>query len=282
MSSVADNRILFAYLCEGLALVGDGVPAAAVEASALELGLAASPLAVIDDLSLKRFDDALHQELHELEEAGAGKGHTPAHDHGHSHGVSPGGHGHDHDHGHDHHHDHGSEVGHDHSSPHHQGHGHDHSAAPGPAPAAKTHPHKVKSERMPESAVYVIEKMAHGFKGLGQSAGGGFYDHKSDGSRSLWSGLKTFERGSRRIPAEDLADRLLYATALEAVRGIGSTGADGDSSGPEIRPESALREIDRIGRERFVERARELASRYGGRFEPPPLLIDKTASGGPW
>ena len=42
---------------------------------------------------------------------------------------------------------------------------------------------------MPESAVYVLEKMSHGYKRLGRAWGAGFYDYPADGPKALWSGL---------------------------------------------------------------------------------------------
>jgi hypothetical protein len=71
---------------------------------------------------------------------------------------------------------------------------------------------------MPDPAVYVMEKMAHGYRRLGRDAGAGFYEYEDDGSVTLWSGLKAFERRGDKVPEEDVRDRLLFIQALEAVR----------------------------------------------------------------
>jgi 3-hydroxyacyl-CoA dehydrogenase/enoyl-CoA hydratase/3-hydroxybutyryl-CoA epimerase len=70
---------------------------------------------------------------------------------------------------------------------------------------------KVVSVRFPEAAVYVIEKMAHGFHRGGRAAGGGFYDYPAGAEPQLWSGLKVFARGAREVDDASLAERLRAA-----------------------------------------------------------------------
>lgn len=294
------QRVLAAYLNEAMALLGDGVPASKVEQASLAAGMRRPPLAMLDSQSLARTDELLHEELHELE---AAAGH-----HRHEHG-----HGHDHDHPHDHPHDHGHEHGHEHHHGHeahahahghsHQheaahGHGHDHPDTSAAAAAAATRPragghahkhaHKVKSKRMPESAVYVMEKMAHGYRRMGKAAGAGFYEYEDDGTESLWSGLKAFERRSAKVPDDDVRDRLFHIQALEAIRcreegviaslseadaaAVVGWGFPGESGGPAAWIEAA-------GVAAFVARCRELAERYGERFEPPPGLAKVAEAG---
>jgi 3-hydroxyacyl-CoA dehydrogenase/enoyl-CoA hydratase/3-hydroxybutyryl-CoA epimerase len=136
---------------------------------------------------------------------------------------------------------------------------------------------------MPEPAVYVLEKMAHGFSRMGRAHGAGFYDYPSDAPASLWSGLKVFARSSRRAPSRELAvERLLYAQAIEAVRclqeGVIASVHDADigsihGCGFPASTGGAAQFVNRIGTSSFVERTRELASRFGDRFEPPALLV---------
>ena len=143
---------------------------------------------------------------------------------------------------------------------------------------------------MPESAVYVLEKMAHGYKRMGRAFGGGFYDYPESGPKELWSGLKTFERGGRVVPPEDVRDRMLYAQALETIRclqeGVLASSRDANVGailgwGFPAYTGGPVQFVEHIGGHRFVERARELASRYGERFEPPVLLLERIASGTP-
>ncbi len=156
--------------------------------------------------------------------------------------------------------------------------------------AAKRHTHKVKSKRMPESAVYVLEKMAHGFRRMGRAAGAGFYDYAEGETPQLWSGLKTFERGARQITADDVRDRLLYAIALEAVRclqeGVVASGADADiasvaGAGFPASNGGAIGFVNAVGVGPFADRAQALSQRFGPRCDPPALLIDRAQRGIP-
>ncbi len=350
------SRVFGTFVNEGMALLGEGVPAAVVENAGWQIGMPVGPLAVLDEVSLKLADDVLHQELADLEREAAGHA---DHDHDHGHGHECGhehdhgddhGHGHDHEHGshehehghhdhahgerhshgheHEHEHAHGSAEahkhehghGHDHEpehahahSSHEHSHGHDHhkddhshdhdhdhgqtkSAPSRPAAAAAAtrpahrHVHKVKSRRMPESAVYVLEKMAHGFKRMGRAHGGGFYDYPEDGEKSLWPGLKVFERGARPIPLEDMKDRLLYVQALETIRclqeGVLQSTRDANIGsifgwGFPAYTGGTAQFVNHVGVPAFVARARELAARYGERFEPPALLLKLLDEGKP-
>ena len=143
---------------------------------------------------------------------------------------------------------------------------------------------------MPEPAVYVMEKMAHGYRRLGRDAGAGFYEYDDDGSVTLWSGLKAFERRNVNVPEVDVADRLLFIQALETIRcldeGIVGSVTDADTGsvalcGFPAATGGALQFINRLGTARFVERAQELAARYGDRFLPPARLKDLAGHGHP-
>ena len=136
---------------------------------------------------------------------------------------------------------------------------------------------------MPEPAVYVMEKMAHGFRRMGRDAGAGFYEYEDDGTASLWSGLKAFERRTTKLPVEAIRDRLLFIQALEAVRcvdeGVIGSIADADAALVHLGlfPAEAGgpgKFINRLGARAFVERARALAASHGERFEPPASLVD--------
>ena len=137
---------------------------------------------------------------------------------------------------------------------------------------------------MPEAAVYVMEKMAHGYRRMGRDSGAGFYDYADDGSATLWSGLKAFERRNVNVPEEDVRDRLLFIQSLEAVRcleeHIVESAADADAGsiglcGFPAASGGAVQYVRQVGTAKFVARARELAARYGDRFLPPARLIEE-------
>jgi 3-hydroxyacyl-CoA dehydrogenase / enoyl-CoA hydratase / 3-hydroxybutyryl-CoA epimerase len=129
----------------------------------------------------------------------------------------------------------------------------------------------------------VIDKMIDEYGRPGRSRGAGFYDYRDGRRERLWPGLyQHFAVAGREIPLRDMQERMLFIEAIEAVRclqegvltapaeanigsilGIGFPGWTG----------GVLRYIDQYpgGRAGFAARARELADRYGERFEPPPL-----------
>ena len=85
-----------------------------------------------------------------------------------------------------------------------------------------------------------------------------------------------------------MIDRLLYARAIETARCVeeGVVVKTNDANvgsifGWGFAPWSGgtLQFINATGVARFVERAQELADKYGERFTPPQLLKDMAASG---
>lgn len=264
------RRLARCYANEGLALLGEGVPASLIESSAVEAGMETGPLAMMDAMSLEEADRLLHGAQHEHEHGHAhGHGHEHAHGHGHAHAHA---HAHDdehvHEHGHEHEHGHGHHAGHGHA------HGHAHDHAHESAPAAQAH-------GMTEEAIYVLEKMAHGFNRMGRQAGRGFYDYDEGEPPELWSGLKVFERRRVSIPPEDIRDRLLYRLSLESMRcleeGVVASAADANLSsilgvGFPQASGGAIAFADRAGASAIAARSLELAERYGERFAPPARL----------
>ena len=302
------DRIRHAYLNEGLALLGEGLPASAIEQAAVEAGFRAGPLALLDEQGLDTTDRLYHQSL-----GGSCCGHDHDHSHDHAHGNAQDhddGHHHDHAHGHDHgRHAACQSHAHDHDHGHHD-HRHDHAHAHGHATAdgnghvhadghdghAHDHDHDHDDHDGPSSgqaspgswpiltdeAVYVMEKMAHGFQRKGRAAGSGFYDYEDDGDgeeeAELWSGLARFERRGVRLSADELRDRLRFIACVEVLRALATrvmptTSAAGlATQGADLWPEPAvhpLAQIEAIGREDFARRAAELARRHGERFALP-------------
>ncbi|WP_024794711.1 3-hydroxyacyl-CoA dehydrogenase NAD-binding domain-containing protein [Tomitella biformata] len=118
----------------------------------------------------------------------------------------------------------------------------------------------------------------------GRLGGAGFYDY-TDGKRTgLWSGLvEKFNAVNHDVPMQDLIERMLFAEALEtqkcfdegvlmttadanigSIMGIGFPAWTGGVSQYIVGYEG--------GKAGFVARAKELAAKYGERFEPPASL----------
>lgn len=140
----------------------------------------------------------------------------------------------------------------------------------------------------------VIDRMVDEFGRTGRGGGAGFYTYGEDGRRTgLWPGLREhFTREGAEIPFVDMQERMLFSEALDTVRlleegvltsvadaNIGSTfgiGFPGWTGG-------VLQYVNGYegGLPGFVARARELAERYGERFTPPALLVEKAERGRP-
>jgi 3-hydroxyacyl-CoA dehydrogenase/enoyl-CoA hydratase/3-hydroxybutyryl-CoA epimerase len=139
----------------------------------------------------------------------------------------------------------------------------------------------------------VIDRMLDEFERPGRLEGAGFYEYE-DGKRTrLWPGLKDAFPAvddPSEISLKDLEERMMIIESLETVKcldegviesiadaNIGSIfgiGFPGWSGG-------VLQYINGYegGLPGFVARARELAERYGERFDPPASLIEKAERG---
>jgi 3-hydroxyacyl-CoA dehydrogenase/enoyl-CoA hydratase/3-hydroxybutyryl-CoA epimerase len=123
---------------------------------------------------------------------------------------------------------------------------------------------------------------------VGKKAGRGFYDYAAQ-DKQLWPELTQLYPVAAQQPAQsELIDRLMFAQANEAARcyeeGVLRSVADanvGSIFGWGFAPfhGGALQFIDAMGAPRFVERSRELAARYGARFEPAQVVVGQAASG---
>jgi 3-hydroxyacyl-CoA dehydrogenase/enoyl-CoA hydratase/3-hydroxybutyryl-CoA epimerase len=139
----------------------------------------------------------------------------------------------------------------------------------------------------PHPAEAVVDKMIE----IGRPSrlkGAGFYEYVDGKRTGLWPGLReTFKSGTASIPLQDMIDRMLFAEALEtqkcldegvltstadanigSIMGIGFPPYTGGSAQFIVGYEGA----GGRGKDAFVARARELADRYGDRFNPPESL----------
>jgi 3-hydroxyacyl-CoA dehydrogenase / enoyl-CoA hydratase / 3-hydroxybutyryl-CoA epimerase len=144
----------------------------------------------------------------------------------------------------------------------------------------------------PHPAFAVVDEMLDAGR-PGRLRGAGFYEYEDGKRTGLWKGLKEMfppTDDPASISLKDLEERMLFAEALESVKcldegviesvadanigsifGIGFPGWTG----------GVLQFINGYdgGPTGFVERARELAERYGERFEPPASLVEKAERG---
>jgi 3-hydroxyacyl-CoA dehydrogenase/enoyl-CoA hydratase/3-hydroxybutyryl-CoA epimerase len=138
----------------------------------------------------------------------------------------------------------------------------------------------------------VVDRLLQEGRG-GKLAGAGFYDYEDGKRTGLWKGLNELfpqTEDPSSISLKDLEERMLFAESLETIKcldegviesvadaNIGSIfgiGFPGWSGG-------VLQYINGYdgGVAGFVARARELAAKYGERFEPPASLVEKAERG---
>ncbi|MFI6864654.1 3-hydroxyacyl-CoA dehydrogenase NAD-binding domain-containing protein [Streptomyces sp. NPDC050421] len=138
----------------------------------------------------------------------------------------------------------------------------------------------------------VIDRMVDEFGRPGRSGGAGFYEYDENGGRTrLWPGLREhFTKPDTDIPFADMQERMLFSEALDSVRCLEEnvliTVADANIGsimgiGFPAWTGGVLQYINGYegGLPGFVARARELAERYGDRFLPPALLVEKAEKG---
>ena len=141
----------------------------------------------------------------------------------------------------------------------------------------------------PHPAMSVVEKMVKEFGREGKKVSKGFYDYPENGEKHLWSDLTELYQTTDEQPSQqDLVDRLLYVQANETAKcyeeNVVRTVADaniGSIFGWGFAPNQGgtLQFINSVGVDKFVARSRELAQKYGARFEPAQILVEMAAKG---
>ena len=159
-------------------------------------------------------------------------------------------------------------------------------ARPAPMPGRESHALASMGVYVFDAAYLMVENGR-----ASRKDGAGFYNYE-DGKRGLlWQGVRDhFKSGSNTIPLEDLKERMLFAEALETVKcfdeGVLNSVADANIGsifgiGFPAWTGGVIQYINGYegGLQGFVDRARDLASKYGAHFEPPASLVEKAAKG---
>ena len=141
---------------------------------------------------------------------------------------------------------------------------------------------------------HVFERTIDELDRSGRLAGAGFHVYEDGRRAGLWPGLREAFGGELRdMPLEDMKERMLFVETIETIKcldegviesvadanvgsilGIGFPGWTG----------GVLQYVNGYagGLPGFVRRARELAERYGARFEPPASLVARAERGEPY
>jgi 3-hydroxyacyl-CoA dehydrogenase/enoyl-CoA hydratase/3-hydroxybutyryl-CoA epimerase len=128
----------------------------------------------------------------------------------------------------------------------------------------------------------------------GKATGAGFYEYPESGKKYLWPELESLyvdQAKARSTQLQDLKDRILFIQAIETVRcleeGVLRTVEDaniGSIFGIGFAPWTggAIQFINQYGVRAFTERASDLAERFGSRFTPPAMLLEKAETNTPF
>jgi len=129
----------------------------------------------------------------------------------------------------------------------------------------------------------VVHTMIHELNRKGKAAGAGFYDYPENGKKHLWDGLSRWQKAND-ISEQDMIDRFLFVQALDTLRcyeeGVLESVIDanvGSIFGIGFAPWTggAIQFLNQNGIAKSLQRAEQLAAKYGERFNPPQSLRDK-------
>ncbi len=136
----------------------------------------------------------------------------------------------------------------------------------------------------------LMREMAFTLDRKGKAAGGGFFDYRPDGGKTLWPGLARWRREGHAIPDADIRDRMLFRAVIESLRcleeGVIEHACDGNIasllgiSAP-MHTGGYIQFVNTYGLDRFVARCDELAAAYGPRFAAPDIARRHAETGEP-
>ena len=135
----------------------------------------------------------------------------------------------------------------------------------------------------------VVDEMVNIHNRKGKAAGAGFYDYPSKGKKHLWSELDALfvdKEKSINADLQELMDRFLFIQSIETIRCLEENVLTsindaniGSIFGIGYAPWTggAIQFTNQYGIDKFVDKSNALQEKYGKRFSPPSLLLDKAA-----
>jgi len=131
----------------------------------------------------------------------------------------------------------------------------------------------------------VNRRMVEEFDRRGKIYGGGYYEYPEQGKKYIWPKLyEIFHNPEVNIPHQDIKDRFIFRMVMESLRcledGVLNAIRDGNIGslmgiGFPAYTGGVFQHINTYGVEKFTRRATELAQKYGERFDPPQILMEK-------
>lgn len=130
----------------------------------------------------------------------------------------------------------------------------------------------------------LLDKMVNEHKRPGKKSKKGFYEY-INGEKELWEELpQHFQPNPQTFSEAEITERLMFVQALEAMRCLESGVIDSVEEvnigsvygwGFAAHKGGVLQYVNDYGLPQFLERTNELCKKYGKRFKPPQILIDK-------
>ncbi|MDE1460745.1 3-hydroxyacyl-CoA dehydrogenase NAD-binding domain-containing protein [Spartinivicinus poritis] len=140
----------------------------------------------------------------------------------------------------------------------------------------------------PATGYDVLDKLLIEYDRKGRAAGKGFYDYPQQGKKQLWPNLVQLFPNTTTVAKADIAERLLFIQSIESLRcleeSVLESVADANIGslfglGFPVWTGGVLQYINYYGLQALINRATELAEKYGERFQPPALLLDTYKTG---
>ena len=130
----------------------------------------------------------------------------------------------------------------------------------------------------------IMRQMVNDHDRFGKKSQKGFYDYNGH-EKQLWTELTThFHTEIKPTPKGEIIERLMFVQALEAMRcldvgvinnveevNIGSIHGWGFPA----HKGGVLQYVNDYGIKKFLARTKELCAKFGKRFQPPQILIEK-------
>jgi 3-hydroxyacyl-CoA dehydrogenase/enoyl-CoA hydratase/3-hydroxybutyryl-CoA epimerase len=137
------------------------------------------------------------------------------------------------------------------------------------------------------TSIDVINTMVEQYGRGGRHHGGGFYEYAEDGSKSIWPKLlELYLKPEVQYDEDDMKDRLLFRQVIESLKclesGVLRSVEDGNIGsimgiGAPFWTGGYLQFVETYGYPRFVDRCNELVAKFGERFAPPQIALDKAS-----
>ena len=134
-----------------------------------------------------------------------------------------------------------------------------------------------------------LQIMTQQYERFGKAHGADFYEYPPEQTKYLWPDLQSlFPARNGKLTQPEMFERLIFIQAIESVRcyeeGVVRSVADANIGsildwGFAPFKGGTLQYINEYGVSAFTERAREMAKRYGQRFDPPTLLKEMAGAG---